>query len=88
MAWVLSLFYFVTFGGFVAFSIYLPTLLRDQFHLSPADAGVLFAASDVFRSCGDWENARRWLSLAEAAARGTTASGSPEFWRRAPLPVR
>lgn len=40
MAWVLSLFYFVTFGGFVAFSIYLPTLLRDQFRLSPADAGA------------------------------------------------
>jgi MFS transporter, NNP family, nitrate/nitrite transporter len=36
---VLSLFYFLTFGGFVAFSIYLPTLLRDQFHLSAADAG-------------------------------------------------
>lgn len=39
LAWVLSLFYFLTFGGFVAFSIYLPTLLRDQFGLSPADAG-------------------------------------------------
>jgi MFS transporter, NNP family, nitrate/nitrite transporter len=39
LAWVLSLFYFLTFGGFVAFSIYLPTLLRDQFGLTPADAG-------------------------------------------------
>jgi NNP family nitrate/nitrite transporter-like MFS transporter len=39
-AWVLSLFYFVTFGGFVAFSIYLPTLLRDQFGLSATDAGA------------------------------------------------
>lgn len=39
LAWVLSLFYFLTFGGFVAFSIYLPTLLRDQFGLRPADAG-------------------------------------------------
>jgi NNP family nitrate/nitrite transporter-like MFS transporter len=39
-AWVLSLFYFVTFGGFVAFSIYLPTLLRDQFGLTPTDAGA------------------------------------------------
>ncbi len=36
---LLSLFYFLTFGGFVAFSIYLPTLLKDQFALSPADAG-------------------------------------------------
>ena len=39
MAWVLAAFYFLTFGGFVAFSIYLPTLLRDQFGLSAADAG-------------------------------------------------
>ena len=40
LAWVLSLFYFVTFGGFVAFSIYLPTLLRDMFSLTPTDAGA------------------------------------------------
>lgn len=40
LAWVLSLFYFLTFGGFVAFSIYLPTLLRDNFKLSAADAGA------------------------------------------------
>ena len=39
MSWVLAAFYFLTFGGFVAFSIYLPTLLRDQFGLSAADAG-------------------------------------------------
>jgi NNP family nitrate/nitrite transporter-like MFS transporter len=38
-AWALSLFYFLTFGGFVAFGIYLPTLLRDDFALTPADAG-------------------------------------------------
>ena len=31
--------HFLTFGGFVAFSIYLPSLLKDQFHLAPADAG-------------------------------------------------
>jgi hypothetical protein len=28
LAWALSAFYFLTFGGFVAFSIYLPSLLR------------------------------------------------------------
>jgi NNP family nitrate/nitrite transporter-like MFS transporter len=39
LAWALAAFYFLTFGGFVAFSIYLPTLLRDDFGLSPADAG-------------------------------------------------
>ena len=35
LSWVLSLFYFLTFGGFVAFSIYLPSLLRDDFGLDP-----------------------------------------------------
>ena len=39
LAWLLAAFYFLTFGGFVAFSIYLPTLLRDQFGLKAADAG-------------------------------------------------
>ena len=29
MPWVLSLFYFLTFGGFVAMGIYLPKLLVD-----------------------------------------------------------
>jgi NNP family nitrate/nitrite transporter-like MFS transporter len=40
LAWVLSLFYFLTFGGFVALAIYLPTLLRDTFGLTPTDAGA------------------------------------------------
>jgi NNP family nitrate/nitrite transporter-like MFS transporter len=39
LAWALSLFYFLTFGGFVALSVYLPTLLRDELGLSMADAG-------------------------------------------------
>ncbi|MER3428994.1 MAG: MFS transporter [Pyrinomonas sp.] len=40
LAWVLALFYFLTFGGFVALSIYLPTLLREEFALAPTDAGA------------------------------------------------
>lgn len=39
LSWVLSAFYFLTFGGFVAFAIYLPTLLKDDFGLTPTDAG-------------------------------------------------
>jgi MFS transporter, NNP family, nitrate/nitrite transporter len=38
-AWALAAFYFVTFGGFVAFSVYLPTLLRDSFGLTTVSAG-------------------------------------------------
>ena len=58
LAWALAAFYFLTFGGFVAFSIYLPTLLRDQFALTPADAGfraagfVVLAA--LMRPLGGW----------------------------------
>jgi NNP family nitrate/nitrite transporter-like MFS transporter len=40
MCRLLSLFYFVTFGGFVALGIYLPSLLREVFRLEPADAGL------------------------------------------------
>src|SRR5215472_8839061 len=40
MSWVLSVFYFLTFGGFVAMSIYLPLLLTDLFKLTPQDAGL------------------------------------------------
>jgi NNP family nitrate/nitrite transporter-like MFS transporter len=38
--WYLSVFYFLTFGGFVSFGAYLPTFLRELFHLSPTDAGM------------------------------------------------
>ncbi|MCH1625863.1 MFS transporter [Ferdinandcohnia quinoae] len=38
--WTLSLFYFVTFGSFVALGIYLPSLLTDLYGLSPVDAGL------------------------------------------------
>lgn len=58
LSWVLSLFYFLTFGGFVAFSIYLPVLLRDQFGLNPADAGFRTAGFVVLatlaRPLGGW----------------------------------
>ncbi|HEV2721571.1 MAG TPA: MFS transporter [Thermoanaerobaculia bacterium] len=39
-SWILSLYYFLTFGGFVAMSVYLPTFLTDLFKLTPQDAGL------------------------------------------------
>jgi len=57
-AWLLGAFYFLTFGGFVAFSIYLPTLLKSQFGLSPADAGFRAAGfvvlATLLRPVGGW----------------------------------
>jgi NNP family nitrate/nitrite transporter-like MFS transporter len=40
LCWLFSLFYFITFGGFVALSVYLPSLLKEVFGLSLADAGA------------------------------------------------
>lgn len=40
LIWVLSSFYVVTLGGFVALGGYLPTFLVREFHLSLADAGL------------------------------------------------
>ena len=58
LAWVLSLFYFLTFGGFVALGIYLPTLLKDIFGLTPTDAGARVAGFVIFatimRPVGGW----------------------------------
>jgi NNP family nitrate/nitrite transporter-like MFS transporter len=58
LAWVLAAFYFLTFGGFVAFSAYLPSLLKDQFKLTASDAGFRAAGFVVLatlqRPLGGW----------------------------------
>jgi NNP family nitrate/nitrite transporter-like MFS transporter len=58
MAWILSLFYFLTFGGFVAFANYLPKLLVDWYHLDKGDAGLRAAGFTVVatlaRPVGGW----------------------------------
>lgn len=58
MSWVLSLFYFLTFGGFVAMSIYLPMFLTELFKLTPQDAGFRTAGfvllATVMRPIGGW----------------------------------
>ena len=70
-AWALSAFYFLTFGGFVAFSIYLPTLLRDQFGRRPADAGFRTAGFVVLATlCDRWVDGSRTGSAAREFFRG------------------
>jgi nitrate/nitrite transporter NarK len=58
LSWLLAAFYFLTFGGFVAFSIYLPTLLKDEFQFAPADAGFRTAGfvvlATLLRPVGGW----------------------------------
>ncbi|KYC71186.1 hypothetical protein B4099_1995 [Heyndrickxia coagulans] len=38
--WFLSIFYFITFGSFVAFTVYLPNFLVSNFSLAKVDAGM------------------------------------------------
>lgn len=56
--WLLSIYYFLTFGGFVAFSVYLPTLLKDLFQLEALDAGIRTAgfvlAATLIRPAGGY----------------------------------
>jgi NNP family nitrate/nitrite transporter-like MFS transporter len=57
-AWLFSLFYFVTFGGFVAMAVYLPTLLTTRYDLTLADAGMRTAGfvlvATLSRPVGGW----------------------------------
>ena len=56
--WFLSLFYFITFGSFVAFTIYLPSFLVNHFDLEKVDAGIrtagFIAIATFFRPIGGW----------------------------------
>lgn len=56
--WLLCLFYFVTFGSFVAFTIYLPNFLVVNFEIEKVDAGLRTAGfilvATVMRPIGGW----------------------------------
>jgi MFS transporter, NNP family, nitrate/nitrite transporter len=56
--WRLALFYFVTFGGFVAMAIFLPKLLKDWFDYSLTDAGLraggFTVVATLARPLGGW----------------------------------
>ncbi|TDC68580.1 NarK/NasA family nitrate transporter [Actinomadura sp. GC306] len=58
VTWQMSALYAVAFGGYVAFSVYLPTYLKEQYDLSQTDASnrmagfVLLAV--LMRPIGGW----------------------------------
>lgn len=58
VTWHLAILYALTFGGFVAFSVYLPTYLKAAFGLAPADAAFRTAGfivlAVVARPLGGW----------------------------------
>lgn len=57
-SWKLSLYYFLTFGGFVAMAGTLPMFLTDAFHLTAKDAGLRTAGfivlATLMRPIGGW----------------------------------
>lgn len=57
-SWELSIYYFLTFGGFVAMGVYLPIFLTEIFKLTPKDAGFRTAGfivlATVMRPLGGW----------------------------------
>jgi NNP family nitrate/nitrite transporter-like MFS transporter len=63
VSWILVLFYFVTFGGFVAMTNFLPSLLTSNYGLTTADAGARTAGfvlmATLARPLGGWL-ADRW----------------------------
>lgn len=58
LSWLLAIFYFLTFGGYIAFAIYLPTLLHEEFALTFSDAGLRAAGfvclATLVRPLGGW----------------------------------
>lgn len=56
--WFFSLFYFITFGSFVAFTVFLPNFLVSYFGIDKVDAGMRTAGFIVlatfFRPVGGW----------------------------------
>src|SRR5690625_3832248 len=56
--WLFSLFYFVTFGSFVAFTVFLPSFLVDFYALDKVDAGMrtagFIALATLIRPLGGW----------------------------------
>ncbi len=62
-AWALTLFYFLSFGGFVAMFLYLPKLLTGVFDLTKTDAGARAAGFALLavlaRPAGGWLADRR-----------------------------
>src|SRR5690606_37213121 len=56
--WLFSLLYFITFGSFVAFTVYLPNFLVTTFELGKVDAGIrtagFIALATFMRPVGGW----------------------------------
>jgi NNP family nitrate/nitrite transporter-like MFS transporter len=80
LTWQASTLYALAFGGYVAFSVYLPTYLKTGYSLAPADAAnrmagfVLLAV--VMRPVGGWLSDRVGSTRVITAALSVVAAGA------------
>ncbi|GAB1640615.1 nitrate/nitrite transporter [Krasilnikovia sp. MM14-A1259] len=80
ITWQASILYAVAFGGYVAFSVYLPAYLKTGYGLAQADAAnrmagfVLLAV--VMRPVGGWLSDRISATRVLAVALGVVAAGA------------
>ncbi|MFA1541991.1 MFS transporter [Actinomadura monticuli] len=80
VTWQMSALYAVAFGGYVAFSVYLPTYLKAEYGLSQADAAnrmagfVLLAV--VMRPFGGWLSDRLGAVRVMTVSLSVTAAGA------------
>lgn len=78
--WQASALYAVAFGGYVAFSVYLPAYLKTGYHLLPADAANRMAGfvlvAVAMRPVGGWLSDRLGPSRVLAAALTVVVAGA------------
>jgi NNP family nitrate/nitrite transporter-like MFS transporter len=94
-AWALTLFYFLSFGGFVAMFLYLPKLLTGVHGLSDTDAGYRAAGFAVLavvaRPVGGWLSdrigAERVLRIAFVATIALAAVLAATYRHMVPLTI-
>ncbi|WP_290367631.1 nitrate/nitrite transporter [Rhodococcus spelaei] len=92
VTWEMSFLYAIVFGGFVAFSNYLPTYIKTIYDFSAVDAGTRTAAfalaAVIARPIGGSLSDRippKWVVLASLAGTGVLAvvaafQPPPDFW--------
>lgn len=80
VTWQMSALYAVAFGGFVAFSVYLPTYLKAEYGLSQADAasrmGGFVLLAVVMRPVGGWLSDRVGAVTVMTGSLLVTAAGA------------
>jgi MFS transporter, NNP family, nitrate/nitrite transporter len=87
----LSALYALTFGGFVAFGVYLPTYLRDVYLLETADAGAraggFIVLATAARPIGGWLSDRLGAPRVLATALSVVTAGAAVVAFAPPLPT-